>query len=70
MLPLLLVHGWPGSVVEFFDIIPLLVEGNAKVLGKVHKKYSLLGKLSFKKNGKERGHCPYRGEGGQPQFLF
>ena len=43
VLPLLLVHGWPGSVVEFFDIIPLLVEGNAKVLGKVHKKkYSLL----------------------------
>ena len=38
VLPLLLVHGWPGSVVEFFDIIPLLVEGNAKVLGKVHKK--------------------------------
>ncbi|KAI9217917.1 epocide hydrolase domain-containing protein [Blastocladiella britannica] len=22
--PLLLIHGWPGSVIEFFDIIPLL----------------------------------------------
>ena len=24
IVPLLLVHGWPGSVVEFLDIIPLL----------------------------------------------
>jgi len=24
--PLLLVHGWPGSIVEFFDAIPLLTE--------------------------------------------
>eukprot|EP01083_Nonionella_stella_P282979 963080_1 len=25
-VPLLLCHGWPGSVFEFFDIIPLLIE--------------------------------------------
>ena len=29
-----------------------------------------LGKLSWKKNGKKRGHCPLVGGGGQPQFLF
>jgi len=28
IVPLLLVHGWPGSVVEFLDIIPLLTAGN------------------------------------------
>ena len=32
VLPLLLVHGWPGSIIEFLDIIPLLVEGNEKVV--------------------------------------
>ncbi|XP_050077698.1 juvenile hormone epoxide hydrolase 1-like [Anopheles maculipalpis] len=26
ILPLLLLHGWPGSVREFYDIIPLLTE--------------------------------------------
>lgn len=26
VLPLLLVHGWPGSVVEFQKIIPLLTK--------------------------------------------
>ena len=31
--------------------------------------FNLLGKLSWKKNGKKRGHCPLVG-GGQPQFLF
>ena len=31
VLPLLIVHGWPGSVIEFLDIIPLLVQGNEKV---------------------------------------
>jgi len=25
-LPLLLTHGWPGSVVEFLDVIPMLVD--------------------------------------------
>lgn len=24
VVPLLMVHGWPGSVVEFYDVIPLL----------------------------------------------
>lgn len=24
VLPLLMVHGWPGSVVEFYNILPLL----------------------------------------------
>lgn len=24
MLPLLLLHGWPGSVREFYEIIPML----------------------------------------------
>lgn len=24
VLPLLLVHGWPGSVREFYEIIPIL----------------------------------------------
>lgn len=28
-LPLLLVHGWPGSVVEFQKIIPLLTKPRA-----------------------------------------
>ncbi|MGZ4208951.1 MAG: epoxide hydrolase family protein [Actinomycetota bacterium] len=28
-LPLLLVHGWPGSVVEFLDVIPMLTEPEA-----------------------------------------
>merc|ERR1719507_2080733 len=31
VLPLLLVHGWPGSIIEFLELIPLLVEGNEKV---------------------------------------
>lgn len=26
VLPLLLLHGWPGSVREFYEIIPLLTE--------------------------------------------
>ena len=25
-LPLLLVHGWPGSIVEFLDVIPRLTD--------------------------------------------
>ena len=25
-LPLLLIHGWPGSIVEFLDFIPLLTD--------------------------------------------
>ena len=29
-----------------------------------------IGTLSFKKNGKKRGHCPREAGGGQPQFLF
>ncbi len=28
-LPLLLVHGWPGSVVEFLDVIPRLTDPEA-----------------------------------------
>ena len=24
VVPLLMVHGWPGSVVEFYNILPLL----------------------------------------------
>ncbi|XP_075165249.1 juvenile hormone epoxide hydrolase 2-like [Haematobia irritans] len=28
VLPLLLLHGWPGSVREFYDIIPLLTKGH------------------------------------------
>jgi len=28
--PLLLLHGWPGSVREFYDIIPMLTTPNAK----------------------------------------
>merc|ERR1711892_203059 len=31
IVPLLLVHGWPGSVVEFLDIIPLLTAGNGDI---------------------------------------
>lgn len=30
MIPLLLLHGWPGSVREFYDIIPLLTNPNPK----------------------------------------
>ena len=29
VLPLLIVHGWPGSFVEFFDIIPFLTQPQA-----------------------------------------
>ena len=32
--------------------------------------YLNIGKLSWKKNGKKRGHCPHGAGGGQPQFLF
>ena len=28
-LPLLLVHGWPGSIVEFLDVIPRLTDPEA-----------------------------------------
>ena len=35
ILPLLLVHGWPGSVVEFLDIIPLLTTGQGDVMFEV-----------------------------------
>ena len=31
IVPLLLVHGWPGSFVEFLDIIPLLTAGDASI---------------------------------------
>ena len=27
-LPLLLIHGWPGSIFEFFDLVPLLINPN------------------------------------------
>lgn len=30
VLPLLLMHGWPGSVREFYDFIPLLTTGSDK----------------------------------------
>lgn len=30
VLPLLLLHGWPGSVREFYDFIPLLTTPNDK----------------------------------------
>jgi len=29
-IPLLLIHGWPGSVCEFQELIPKLVNGNSK----------------------------------------
>ena len=35
ILPLLLVHGWPGSVVEFLDIIPLLTTGGGDIMFEV-----------------------------------
>ena len=38
--------------------------------GGLWQNFSALGKLSYKKNGKKRGHCPHGGEGGQPQFPF
>lgn len=28
VLPLLILHGWPGSVREFYDLIPLLTTHN------------------------------------------
>ena len=31
IVPLLLVHGWPGSFVEFLDIIPILTSGNSEL---------------------------------------
>lgn len=30
VVPLLLLHGWPGSVREFYDFIPLLTNPNDK----------------------------------------
>lgn len=30
VLPLLLMHGWPGTVREFYDFIPLLTTGSDK----------------------------------------
>jgi pimeloyl-ACP methyl ester carboxylesterase len=30
-VPLLLVHGWPGSLVEFLEFIPLLATGNDQI---------------------------------------
>ena len=32
-IPLLLIHGWPGSFFEFFDLIPLLTNGHENSLG-------------------------------------
>lgn len=29
-MPLLLLHGWPGSIREFYDFIPLLTTVNKK----------------------------------------
>lgn len=31
VLPLLLVHGWPGSVYEFYKILPMLTDPKAKL---------------------------------------
>ena len=39
-------------------------------LDELEPNQSYLGTLSWKKNGKKRGHCPLVGGGGQPQFLF
>jgi hypothetical protein len=33
-IPLLLVHGWPGSFVEFLELIPMLVDGDGDGNGK------------------------------------
>lgn len=30
VVPLLLMHGWPGTVREFYDFIPLLTKGSDK----------------------------------------
>lgn len=30
IIPLLLLHGWPGSIREFFDLFPLLTTANEK----------------------------------------
>lgn len=30
VMPLLLLHGWPGSIREFYDFIPLLTNVNKK----------------------------------------
>lgn len=30
VLPILLIHGWPGSVREFYEIIPMLTAPHAK----------------------------------------
>lgn len=33
-VPLLLIHGWPGSVAEFFDFIPRLTQpAEVRVMG-------------------------------------
>ena len=33
-LPLMITHGWPGSVVEFLDLIPRLTDPPATVVGR------------------------------------
>lgn len=53
-MPLLLLHGWPGSVVEFLDIIPGLAkpekvrgEGAEQALGEAHHHLLPKGKGAF-----------------------
>ena len=46
-----------------FILMVMIIEGEKK-------KYWNIGKLSFKKNGKKRGHCPLVGGGANPSSFF
>ena len=52
-LPLLLVHGWPGSIVEFLDVIPLLSD-------EFHVVAPSLPGFAFSGPTRERGWHPRR----------
>ena len=50
-IPLLLVHGWPGSFVDFHKIIPKLQQKGGQALAAVdQRKIRLLPKLNFNFN--------------------
>jgi epoxide hydrolase len=61
--PLLLMHGWPGSVVEFLDVIPLLTEPDAHRTGAAdafHVVAPSLPGYGFSEPTRTRGWSPSR----------
>lgn len=61
--PLLLMHGWPGSVVEFLDVVPLLTEPEAHGTGAAdafHVVAPSLPGYGFSEPTRTRGWSPSR----------